>query len=78
MCVWTDDIDADTEYFERLGYAAANRGAVGDIEFAYYDTRPLMGCMLEVVTRGPSIIERFAQIAKAAENWDGKDPIRYD
>ena len=77
MCVWTDDIDADTEYFESLGYAAANRGAVGDIEFAYYDTRPLMGCMLEVVTRGPGIIERFAQIAKAAEDWDGRDPIRY-
>ena len=77
MCVWTDDIEADTEYFEQLGYPAANIGAVGDIQFAYYDTRPLMGCMLEVVTRGPGIMERFAEIARAAENWDGSDPIRY-
>ncbi len=76
MCVWTHDIDADTQYFADLGYATANRGAAGDIQFAYYDTRPLMGCMLEVVTKSDSIVERFAEIARAAEGWDGKDPLR--
>ena len=77
MCVWTHDIDADTAYFEGLGYETANRGRAGDIVFAYYDTRPLMDCMLEVVTQGEGLVERFAMIAAAAENWDGKDPIRY-
>ena len=76
MCVWTHDIEADTAYFESLGYATANRGRAGDIVFAYYDTRPLMDCMLEVVTPGEALLERFARIAAAAENWDGKDPIR--
>ena len=76
LCVWTNNIDADTEYFAALGYETANRGRAGDIEFAYYDTRPLMNCMLEVVTRSESIVERFAMIAHAAENWDGRDPIR--
>lgn len=76
MCVWTHDIDADTAYFEKLGYETANRGRVGDIEFAYYDTRPLMNCMLEVVTQSEGIVERFAMIAAAAKDWDGKDPIR--
>ena len=78
MCVWTHDIDADTEYFEALGYPTANRGSVGDIHFAYYDTRPLMGCMLEVVNQSEGIVERFDMIARAAEGWDGKDPIRFD
>lgn len=77
MCVWTHDIDADTDYFEKLGYETATRGRAGDIVFAYYDTRPLMDCMLEVVTRSESLVERFAMIAAAAENWDGRDPIRY-
>ncbi len=76
ICVWTHDIDADSAYFESLGYPTANRGRAGDIVFAYYDTRPLMNCMLEVVTQSDSIVERFAMIAAAAENWDGKHPIR--
>ncbi len=76
MCVWTHDIEADTAYFDALGYAAANAGRVGDTHFAYFDTRPLMGCMLEVVTQNEGIVARFAQIADAARNWDGLHPLR--
>ena len=76
MCVWTHDIEADTNYFAGLGYEAANRGCAGDVQFAYYDTRPLMGCMLEVVSKTDTIVERFEMIARAAVDWDGKDPIR--
>lgn len=76
MCVWTHDIDADTAYFAGLGYPAANLGRTGNIAFAYYDTRPLMGCMLEVVTFNDSVAGRFAQIAEAAKGWDGTNPLR--
>ena len=76
MCVWTHDIDADTAYFESLGYPAANLGKVGETAFAYYDTRPLMGCMLEVVTQHEGIVARFAEIAGAADGWKGDRPIR--
>ena len=76
MCVWTHDIEQDAAYFEKLGYTTANRGQAGNVEFAYFDTRPLMGCMLEVVTKNDAIVERFAQIAAAAEHWDGSNPLR--
>lgn len=76
MCVWTLDFEADLKYMESLGYAAANTGKVRHIDFAYFDTRPLMGCMLEVVTKNEGTVARFAEIAEAAQNWDGKDPIR--
>ncbi len=76
MCVWTHDIAQDTAYFERLGYPMANAGSAGPTQFAYYDTRPLMGCMLEVVTKHPAIEARFAEIAAAANGWDGANPIR--
>ena len=78
MCVWTHDIDADTEYFQSLGYPVATQGTIGDIEFAYYDTRPLMGCMLEVATPSESLLKQSYSIKEAAANWDGKDPIRYN
>ena len=76
MCVWTLDFEADLKYMESLDYAAANTGKVGNVEFAYFDTRPLMGCMLEVVTKNEGTIKRFEERARAAHNWDGKDPIR--
>ena len=67
---------ADTAYFNGLGCPTANKGRAGDIEFAYYDTGPLMGCMLEVVTRSEGLINRFAAIATAAAGRYGRDPIR--
>lgn len=76
MCVWTHDIDADTEYFEQLGYPTANIGDSGHVRFAYYDTRPLLGCMLEVVEYRPAIVENFQLIADAGTQWDGTRPIR--
>ena len=76
MCVWTQDFEADRDYFEKLGYPAANTGNTGVLDFAYFDTRPLMGCMLEVITRLDAVEERFAMIAEAAKNWDGSNPIR--
>ena len=76
MCVWTHDIDADTEYFAGLGYPAANSAETGAIRFAYYDTRPLLGCMLEVVEKKPAVEATFARIAEVCADWDGSDPIR--
>lgn len=76
MCVWTHDFDADQKYMASLGYETANSGKIGSVEFAYFDTRPLMGCMLEVVTQNEGTVARFAEFAAAAENWNGKDPIR--
>lgn len=75
MCVWTHDIDADTAYFAERGYPAATTGASG-ARFAYYDTRPLLGCMLEVVEHQPRIEAMFGAIAEAAVDWDGTHPVR--
>ncbi len=76
MCVWSYDFDADVRYFEDLGYPAANIGSIHTTRFAYFDTRPLMDCMMEIVTYSEPTAERFQMIADAASNWDGKDPIR--
>ena len=76
MCVYTHDIEADTAYFDKLGYAAVNKGEVGAIKFAYYDTRPLMGCMWEVAEIAPGSDERRERMRMLCANWDGTNPIR--
>ena len=76
MCVSTEDFEADRKYFEALGYTAATMGRISDLEFAYYDTRALLGCMFEVVTRTQTFEERYQEIANSSENWDGENPIR--
>ena len=76
MCVWTHDFDSDLLYMENLGYTAANTGKVSEVTFAYFDARPLMGCMLEVVSYNENTEKRFENIATAAKNWDGADPLR--
>lgn len=76
MCVWTHDFARDHEYLESLNYVAANTGQVRDVQFGYYDTRAVLGCMLEIVTYNEPLVARFQQVADAAANWDGQDPIR--
>jgi methylmalonyl-CoA/ethylmalonyl-CoA epimerase len=76
MCCWTDDIDADIEYYASLGYEAANLAKAGDMRFAYFDTNPLMGCMIEVIERNPGAEMMFARIRELGNNWDGEDPYR--
>ncbi len=76
MCVYTHDMQADTAYFEGLGYPAVNSGEVGPVKFAYFDTRELMGCMWEVVERLPGADTRGERIKALCANWDGRDPIR--
>ena len=76
MCVSTEDFEADRKYFEALVYTAASLGRISDLESTYYDTRPLLGCMFEVVTRTQSFSQRDQEIANASENWDGENPIR--
>jgi hypothetical protein len=76
MCAWTHDIEADTDYFAKLGYPAANKSSIGDTHFAYYDTTPVMNCMLEVVSYSEQTDMVFKRIAEIANAWDGKEAVR--
>lgn len=78
VCMWTRDIDADAAHYESLGFATANMGRVRDsIRFAYFDTFPALGCMVEVMEYTAEVAAIFKVIADAARDWDRDDPIRY-
>ena len=75
-CVFLPKILKPTENTSKPLFTAATMGRISDLEFAYYDTRALLGCMFEVVTRTQSFEERYQEIANSSENWDGENPIR--
>ncbi len=77
VCVWTDDLDADLEFYAERGCPTANLGRVIDgPRFAYVDSHAKLNCMLEILERSSMIEGVFKMIADTAENWDGKNPIR--
>ncbi|MEM7017755.1 MAG: VOC family protein [Pseudomonadota bacterium] len=76
MCVWTHDMDADIEYFDKLGYPMANLGRANTSRFGYFDTTPLMGCMLEVVEYSEATESLFKRIAEMGTHWDGSSRPR--
>ena len=75
-CVWTSDFEAELVSFESIACRAALSATSGDTQFAYFDTRGLIGCMIEFVTRSEEVEELFRRVEDASINWDGSDPVR--
>jgi hypothetical protein len=76
VCIFTDDIDADVAHHEALGLDVPLVGQHGDQRFVFVDTRPALGCMLEIMTDSPLIQAIYGAVRSASENWDGSDPFR--
>lgn len=77
VCTWTHDLAADIAYYAAKGCPAATTGRVRDsIRFAYFDTAAALGCMVEVMEYSPVVEHIFNEIKRAANDWDGRDPIR--
>ena len=77
VCVWTDDLDKDLDYYAEKGCETANSGTVkaSGARFAYVDTQDELNVMLEIMERNKTVEEVFKMIADAARSWDGKETI---
>lgn len=76
LAVLCDDYDRDLEHYRSAELAIAMSGVFGDMRFAYVDTSIPLGCVIELIEDKPSIREHFQMIAKAADGWDGSNPVR--
>ena len=77
LCYFTEDYDGERARYEAMGAALGFEGiSNGDMRVAYYDTRALTGFMTEVLEDNAGVKDLFAMIRRAAEGWDGRDPIR--
>ncbi|GAB4142558.1 MAG: VOC family protein [Sphingomonadales bacterium] len=76
MCSVTLDYDAEMAHFRALGFEPAMEGRFGEMRFSYLDTRKAFGFMTEVIEEWEPVRAVHQQVADAAQNWDGSDPIR--
>lgn len=75
--VMTDSLDAHLARLKPHGIEPVQWGATANgIRFAYVDTGAIPGSMVELIESGPAINEFFALVRGAAQDWDGRDPIR--
>jgi hypothetical protein len=71
----THSLADDTERLRRRGVEPIQWGEVDGIRFAYFATDHHPGGVLELIEHGP-IDDYYAMFRKAADEWDGRDPLR--
>lgn len=73
----TSHFEQDLSALEQAGHAVVMRGLVfGDMPFAYIDTASTIGHFTELAPARADLLEIFAEVADAARDWDGRDPVR--
>lgn len=73
----TENFDSDLGTLIAAGHEVAMQGvALGTVPFAYVDTVSTVGHMIELVPAIPDIVRLFDEVAMAARDWHGRDPIR--
>lgn len=80
LSIWFSERDAYTRAREQLtlsGLVLVHESLNPRAHFAYFGTEMPGGLMVEIAeARTPGIRHIFEGVAKAAEAWDGSDPIR--
>jgi catechol 2,3-dioxygenase-like lactoylglutathione lyase family enzyme len=69
------DVAAEVARLRALGFEQASSGRFGDADFAYVDTAPALGHMVEVLPDNETIRRFFAKVRREAEAWDGSGPV---
>jgi catechol 2,3-dioxygenase-like lactoylglutathione lyase family enzyme len=71
---FVEDLDATLKAYEREGFETALCAETSTgVRFAFVDTRPVLGHMLELYEESPAIRGFYALVADRAANWDGKE-----
>ncbi len=76
LCWFCDDVEADKQALVRQGFAVAAEIEIPGLTHCVVDTRPAIGCMIELMPDGPAIRGIYKMVRDAAQGWDGRNPIR--
>ncbi|MGY6550868.1 MAG: VOC family protein [Erythrobacter sp.] len=75
--LFVDDLEAAIARFEGEGAALAQLSVTATgTAFAFVDTRASLGHMLELYEPALPLTGFYDFVAKAAKDWDGRDPLR--
>jgi Glyoxalase/Bleomycin resistance protein/Dioxygenase superfamily len=76
VLVYPDHYEAEIRRYEAHGFQEAGSAVLKStgLRFAYMDTRPELGCMVELASKDTPAL--WAPMIEAARNWDGQsNPI---
>lgn len=77
IAYWTKSFDADRRRAIDLGFTVGHEGVTGRYgPFVYFETKGHHGTVLELSDIGGLKLKLFQHIVAAAEQWDGRDPVR--
>lgn len=77
IAVFADDVDAEIVRFSALGAPCALRAEMTDgFVFAFADTSATLGVMTEIYAPTKALLDFYAMVAQAAQDWRGGDPIK--
>lgn len=74
--IFAENYIAELAEYDRQGFDRVNEGRVGDMRYAYIDTSPALGFMVELLEENASMRALFTKIADASKSWDGQRPLR--
>lgn len=74
--LYCTDYEAQRDAYIAAGAPLAFEGDMLGSRTSWLDTVPTLGFMVELVEANPVADMVFAKFREAAENWDGKDPVR--
>lgn len=77
VCKFTDDLEGEVAALAAAGVEIAGElPRAGGQRAIYADTRPQMGCMLEILSASNGLLAIYGIVSDGARDWDGTNPIR--
>lgn len=77
VAFFVPDLDVATAQLNALGHATAMAATTASgIRFNFLDATSSHGHMFELYERSATLAAFYAQVAAAADGWDGAEPVR--
>ena len=77
MAYFADDLAVELARLEAQGYPTAMTAETATgVRFAFADARKDLGHMLEIYQQDATLRGFYAMVRSAAEDWNGRDPVR--
>lgn len=76
MALYCTDYDAELAAYIQSGSEVAFSGLMMGARTCWIDTTATLGFMVELIEANPVADTVFEQFRSAAQNWDGKSPVR--
>jgi hypothetical protein len=71
-----ESLELETERLQSLGMIPFHAGRTGPASAVWFDGGPLLGHPIEVLQRRDELLGFYDLVRRAAERWDGAEPLR--